>query len=627
MDEIEEIYEQFARDAEGKPQADASQGQPPKAWPMALMPSRRMPKFPIEIWFLLLAAMVIFLAGIRWGLPSGDADPYLFGNRTPWDGAQITELIGDAKPLRNLGADVDANPREAGAEPILLNASDADRAEIVRRYRLFSYQPDEMITLMSLAQMHPSRLELDPKLYQYGGLWIYPVAAMLKIASTFGLITLVPDTNHYLDHPEQFAGFYVTMRLYALLWGLAGVWAAYRIVQTSGAGRLASIVAALVFACLPVVVNLAHEAKPHLPGAVLILLAVLAAGAYARNGTRRWWIITSVLCGAAMGMVLTGAIALLMIPLLMLLPQRRSARQFLFRLAGAWGIGIAVYFLANPYVLMHLLGGGAVMSSNLGNSESMYHRIGSPLRSLATAALLLGEGASPLIAIAGLVCGIHLCWRGDDPRLVALRMLLAVAAVMLVPFILLAAGRPGEYGRFAVLPCIALALAVCAAIGRSKLRGFERVESLLLVLILAALPSAVYVGGFVADAGASTRRLSAARLLESTRSAGALTLGVFADPAPYALPPVNLFEWQIYKLPKSFDLASGQAPVAVIVRAGDTKVPDGTIVGAYEQISERRFADLFPSRISWANKPINIWVRKTMSQPATTRESEDGETR
>ena len=52
-----------------------------------------------------------------------------------------------------------------------------NRARILRRYKLYSFQPDEMNTFRALAEMHPDAMQFDPRLYQYGGLWIYPVGA------------------------------------------------------------------------------------------------------------------------------------------------------------------------------------------------------------------------------------------------------------------------------------------------------------------------------------------------------------------------------------------------------------------------------------------------------------------
>ena len=41
---------------------------------------------------MLLASAGVFFAGIRWGLPSRDADPFLFGNHPVWTGREIAKL-------------------------------------------------------------------------------------------------------------------------------------------------------------------------------------------------------------------------------------------------------------------------------------------------------------------------------------------------------------------------------------------------------------------------------------------------------------------------------------------------------------------------------------------------------
>src|SRR5687767_14624039 len=96
---------------------------------------------------------VVFLSGINWGLPSRDVDQYLFDSREPWTGRQILDLA-PATSDDSIGADVDVNPLTRRDRPVVLNETDAQRAEIVRRYRLFSYQPDEMITFDALAGMN-----------------------------------------------------------------------------------------------------------------------------------------------------------------------------------------------------------------------------------------------------------------------------------------------------------------------------------------------------------------------------------------------------------------------------------------------------------------------------------------
>src|SRR5439155_2065939 len=146
----------------------------------------------------------------------------------------------------NRGADVDANPILNRTQAVWLNETDSQRAEIVRRYRLFSYQPDEMITFSALRNMRPAQLDLDPRLYQYGGFWIYPVGAMVKAASILHLVQ-VGDFEFYLDHPEAFGRIYVVARAWCVMWGLVGVWCVFWLAQRITASTNAAVIAAVVF--------------------------------------------------------------------------------------------------------------------------------------------------------------------------------------------------------------------------------------------------------------------------------------------------------------------------------------------------------------------------------------------
>src|SRR4051812_138981 len=111
----------------------------------------RSASHPAVIVLVLVAASAAFLPGCNWGLPSRAADSYLFGDRAPWSGAQINALA--PSDAGTLGADVDANPIADRSRVVVLNQTDAQRAEIIRRYRLFSSQPDEMITFKSLSRI------------------------------------------------------------------------------------------------------------------------------------------------------------------------------------------------------------------------------------------------------------------------------------------------------------------------------------------------------------------------------------------------------------------------------------------------------------------------------------------
>ena len=175
----------------------------------------------IPIWIPLGGILLLFAAmsavGVTWGLPSRDIDKYLFGDGEVWSGEKIYRLAkADQKFSPTRGADVDVDPiGKGGDEPIPLTATEEDVAKIYLRYRLYTYQPDEMITMMALAGMRPGKLDFDPRLYQYGGLFIYPVGALIKLCGLLGLIDVRSDVAFYLDNPDEFGKFYIVARAYS----------------------------------------------------------------------------------------------------------------------------------------------------------------------------------------------------------------------------------------------------------------------------------------------------------------------------------------------------------------------------------------------------------------------------
>lgn len=570
----------------------------------------------------LLFAAVAFALGINWGLPTRAYDPYLFGDRPPWTGQEILQLAGDRPAGGGLGADVDRDPIPAGgvpaAAPVELNRDDARRAEIVRRYRLYSAQPDEMITFMSLAGMRPAQWELDPKLYQYGGLWIYPVGGLLRAGAALGAVNVRSDPAYYLDQPEQFGRFYVVARAYAAAWGLVGAAAVFWLVRWMTRSAVVTFLTTAIYALLPAVVNMAHEAKPHLPAAALMLWACVAATKYATGSRGAWWIAAAALCGAAVAMILSAWPIVFVVPVMLLLRgDLRWGQRAVIALASGV-IALDVYFACNPYVLKHLLTWDAAenpLRSNLANSAAMY-RARLSAAGLRDAGRLLGYAATPLVAVVGIIgAAAMLRWTakplpGVDEaavRRVSL-IVLTPTMVILLQFALVAAGKPGEHARFALFP--AVALLVFAAAGAWRLgRGTWLAGVVLgLIVVRVGLGGAGYVWHFINDATRPTRLIAADRLRQILPPGG--TLAISAEPAPYACPPVNLFDHRLLLLPRS-----GPAGRAVEADVWLFPVDDPSPLLAAPAEGNQVWIRprLLPTPISWAGKS---WLVRTPTGPA-----------
>jgi hypothetical protein len=582
---------------------------------------------------VLAISAILFMAGSDWGLPSRSADRFLFGQKTPWTGAQINALAGAWEDASQRGADV-AGSFSGGDDNEALNDTDAQRARILRRYRLFSYQPDEWVTFASLARMHPGRLDLDPRVYQYGGAWIYPVGALLRGASMFGLAKLSPDMSWYLDHPEDFGRFYVIARLFSAAWGVAGAWLIFSLIRRIGAGPWTAAFSSLTFAVMPAVLNMAHEAKPHLAVTVATLAAVACASRWLAGGSERWRWGAGLACGLACSLAPTGAASLGVILVMAFRGRGGWARRAAIA-ARALALSAGVFVVTNPYVPIHLAGGlfhhdgGDALRSNLANTAAMYS-VNSPRRGLLNAVLLTAEGTGGALAMIGFFGGIFLIARsrigGSRPKPIGPRgsfdinpllLMLAPAAITGGVFAAVGAGKPGEFGRFFLdVDVLLLLLAIAAAVRLAPRGSFAPVIAGGL-LVLTAINGAVYLVGFVQDTSAYNTRRIAAAFIQRWESAGALTVMLTAEPAPYSAPPMDLFGLR-WRLPRPEDATGpGPAPPDMMVQTVDTvHVPDDVeLLGDYAWIPIHGIAQgHIQTPISWASKPFNILVRRTFVQ-------------
>ena len=606
-------------------------------------------KFWRRNWFGPLAAallsLIVFLPGLGWGLPWRGDDRFLFGDRDPWTGREVIALAGgfDAQADAAAGADVDQNPLEPAAGATTLNATDADRAEIVRRFRIFTHQPDEWNTLRSLAGMDPRRFDFDPKLYQYGGLWVYPIGALLKLATYPGYVELTGDLSHYLEQPKEIGRLYLVARLYVALWAAAGVGVAYVLARRLGGS---GPVAAAAVALLPVIVHTSHEAKPHLPAAILSAATVILSAAYVEVPKISRAAASGAMAGAAAGMTLVGGPALLAAlagPLLLQWNHALAGRpRTLERIKHSVLIlfaAAAVYTTTNPYVLINFFRGDAGMSGNLGTTAGMYsdnfalagwvngaflllHGATLPIAALAAAgaAVLLlsrppkstfsGATASPegqAVSGGGMPCppgqavasgavpppGVQ---QAANPRVIAL-LLLIVSFATFVPYAAVAAGKPAEHGRFAVFCGIAMVLLAVGGLGQVR-RAWVRRVGYAAVVASAAAGGLPYLVNYVADTGRSTRD-DAARFL-ATLPPG--DLGMPMEPAPYRTPPADLWRWRWQLLgPDAAPATWPDTVVTVEDWPGQTPTPPG--------FARHEFAGPAVSPMSWAAKPVVVFVR------------------
>lgn len=573
-------------------------------WPWALL------------WCALLAPLLL------WGLPSRLQDPLLFGGESAWPAERYhADAAAQARAARQGGADTDLNPIAQRASVVHLTAEPADRAEILRRYRLYSRQPDEMITFMALQQMQPRQGDFDPKLYQYGGAYIYLVGALLGAGHLLGVVHLTGDVNHYLACPEDFARFFVAARLISLLSAAALLLAVFRLAARVS-GRPAGWIAAALLATSPLFISGALEAKPHMASAALVAWTAIAAQAWTRRSSLRAAACCGCCSGLASGFVLTGVVAAAawFAPVARLLIDPRAPRTAWSRSALLCaGLAAAVYALSNPYVIVNAIGDGAGLDSNLGNSWSMYS-IGRPLAGLWRVCELLLISVGPAALILGALGSMLLVRRSAS--------LLCVAGAMLTITALLGADKPAEFARFLLLPAAALCVGAASAcvwlIKQVRPGAFETRAALLCGASLCCVHWTGLVGSvqaFAIDAYGEEARVAAARWIEA-HAAPQDALALLQEPAPFSVPPADLAHRQLWLLPASpADGIPPALPRWLVFTADDA----ATHAGAWWQdryALRARFGSegWLANPISWANKPTYVFERVIDAPDDTQRD-------
>lgn len=581
-----------------------------------LMRSRAFHGFLLLL--ILLAAAGVYLLGIRWGLPSKDIDEFLFPDGQVWSGTRIAELKpADAWRDTKLGADVDRDPLQEAKEWVDLTADDESRAGILLRYRLYSHQPDEMITFRAFAQMSLGKWDFDPRLYQYGGLFIYPLGALLKACDALGWVTArAGDLEYYCDHPEEFAKLYLVARGFVMFFALLGVIGCYKLGRGLG-GRVAGLIAAVLYVCLPVTITMAHEAKPHLPAAVLMIYAVLASFAYVKRPTNGRYFGLALLCGLSCAMVWSACPILVLLVLSLLLDRRPFWDQW-WRFIWGLFVAVAVFVVCNPYVLINLVAHREVLLSNVRNTTAMYE-VGSFQAGAYNVARLMVAAMGPLAA----VCGLFLAFTAPVAATARRCALLWIpAALVLLVTVAVGAGKPGEFGRHLILPAIALMMPVPIFL-RERFRRLRRGTGVSVVFAVAVtlLFGLAYEIGFYADARAANSRQEAARYLSEQLEADPdAVIGVRREPAPYAVPPLDFANARVVYLNRRIDLARVEAVPDLIVDVFDIPPAVGHRVGQYELVrvfpSRPRSPRIFETVISWANKPIGVYKKRSASGAA-----------
>lgn len=308
---------------------------------------------------LILVAAIYHLRGCSWGVPDRERIELVVGSEK-----RLEELIPLLTSLHQELEEIIPyyGQRYPGTyeEKEMLTVRISGRSmkirkdflNAVRSFLLRSYGADEHRALLALSRMNPAQWNFDPRFYEYGGVYLYPLAGFLKLCSLTNVIRLKSQMEFYLRHPEEMGRIFVFSRIFGATGAVlaAGIFFLL-ITDIAGAGKEAFLLA-LHFALLPVFVLWSFHLKPFSFGMIWVVATLYQIRQYQKKKETIWLWLGSIFSGLAMGTLLSyGYVFWAVVLAIFMYPEVSCGRgKAIF---SCFVIFLTVFVLFNPCAVWH----------------------------------------------------------------------------------------------------------------------------------------------------------------------------------------------------------------------------------------------------------------------------------
>ncbi|MCB4790792.1 MAG: glycosyltransferase family 39 protein [Elusimicrobia bacterium] len=501
---------------------------------------------------ILVLSLVLNLTGIKWGIPSNkNIDLIMETQGRTGDFYRLMKSTRDEVYKYSEGSPI-GRYKEAGMnyssplyrslnvphdKNLLIPQADNFKANIMRPFFLRSFSGDEQMTIAALGTMHPKSLDFNPRLFQYGGVYIYGMGASLALAHIARLVTINPDITFYFKNPDEMGKIFAFSRSLNALFVLLTVIVLF-LISIKYYNLNVAISAALLYILNPSVIFQAHILKPYILAALFSSLTIYYSLCILNDNSKPvyYW-LSGLFTGLTIGTLVPYGI-IIAAPIF---AHFLSARKFNRNLIILIIFPFIVLLLTNPYwvlkfkdVCWELLSTRNVYSKKIftiGFLELLIHR--------------LPWGFSYSIYIAGLAGMVYAAFSKKKENV----LLLMTALTALIVFLYLVQNQGVAMHNSRFFLQFALVSALLGAIfidylSRVKyLKFFSHV--ILTAVILFSLPySMLYLKNFYLDTTSKCTRAQAGSWIKDNIPAGSI-IGLHDLPQPAFTP---FFKFNDYKL-------------------------------------------------------------------------------
>ena len=301
---------------------------------------------------ILIITFSILVIGYNWGLPTNKRMDLLFKNEVSFN-EKLQDILKTRKKIITIKNDqlcVDDYMNYVRS----LSSQDAINRAIYQ-FLLTPYAGDDMFILKAIKNMNPNKFEFDPKMYLYGGGFVYSSAVFLKLASLVGYINLVPNEEYYMRNINEIGKIFTVLRLMMVLIATIGIFMAYCLVSKLFGNNIA-LLSWFIMLSAPVTYQATHSIEPHIFALPFYVISFYYLFNSIKNNILFNYTISAIFCGLVIGIQSTSFTIIFPFFASLIINYSNSKisvkEAFKYFIMYAF-ISFVLFFLVNPYYLIN----------------------------------------------------------------------------------------------------------------------------------------------------------------------------------------------------------------------------------------------------------------------------------
>ena len=220
------------------------------------------------------------------------------------------------------------------------------------RFRLYSIEADEMLNIMALGRIKPSKLEFDPHYYAYGGAYLYPLGAWYAMLKKIGVIK-VGDLKWMIDHSDEMENIYHYGRVFVLFSFVLSALLMFYTLKSFSSPKF-SFLATTIYLIMPINIMFSIIMKPYVYSLLWVNLSlfILSIAWSKKKLTTGLSLAMGVSLGMAVGSVIINGLFAVIVWLIIVYFSIHSkiniSKVFIIPI-----VAILVFFITNPYIFIN----------------------------------------------------------------------------------------------------------------------------------------------------------------------------------------------------------------------------------------------------------------------------------